>query len=127
MNDLPAENFDFETLATSIQSVHTELSRQASKAVNVSLTLRNWLIGYFIAEYELRGLDPAEYGEKVLERLAKRLADLEVSACEKRRLYQYLRFFQVYPAIVRSAPAQFQTFIEQRLTCSSFWDCDRAR
>ncbi len=116
MSELSAEKFDFETLATSIQSVHSELLRHASKAVNISLTLRNWLIGYYIAEYELRGSDRAEYGEKVLLRLAERLADLKVSTCEKRRLYQYLRFYQVYPTIARSAPAQFQTRMHKRLT-----------
>ena len=116
MTDIPAEKFDFELLATTIQGVHQELTRQASKAVNVSLTLRNWLIGYYIAEYELRGSDRAEYGEKVLQRLAKRLADLKVSACETRRLYQYLGFYQAYPSIARSAAAQFQTLVRQRLT-----------
>ena len=36
-----------------------------SRAVNISLTLRNWLIGCYIAEYELNGEDRAAYGEKV--------------------------------------------------------------
>jgi hypothetical protein len=27
------------------------------------LTLRNWLIGYYIAEYELQGSDRADYGD----------------------------------------------------------------
>ena len=55
-----ADTFDFETLATTIQSVHQELSRQANKSVNISLTLRNWLIGHYISEYELRGSDRAQ-------------------------------------------------------------------
>ena len=114
-----ADTFDFETLATTIQSVHQELSRQANKSVNISLTLRNWLIGHYISEYELRGSDRAQYGETVLQRLADWLTDLNVSACEKRRLYQYLRFFHAYPAIVRIAPAQLQTLIEKRLTSDS--------
>jgi predicted nuclease of restriction endonuclease-like (RecB) superfamily len=119
VSNLPTETLDLETLATTIQSVHQELSRQANKAVNVSLTMRNWLIGHYIAEYEMRGSDRAQYGETVMQRLADRLTDLKVSACEKRRLYQYLRFFQVYPEIVRSAPAQFQALMEQRLTTDS--------
>ena len=98
--------FDLECLARSIQTAHEELTRQASKAVNVSLTVRNWLIGHYIAEYELNGADRASYGDRLLDRLAVRLAELRVKTCEKRRLYQYLRFYNTYPEIVRTLPAQ---------------------
>ena len=86
--------FDLEFLARSIQTAHEELARQASKAINISLTVRNWLIGHYIAEFELNGSDRAAYGDKLLDRLADRLTDLGVSTCDKRRLYQYLRFLQ---------------------------------
>ena len=100
--------FDLECLARSIQTAHGELARQASKAVNVSLTVRNWLIGHYIAEYELNGADRASYGDKLLDRLAVRLSELGVKTCEKRRLYQYLRFYNTYPEIVRTLSAQSQ-------------------
>lgn len=106
-NNLPAV-FDLECLARSIQTAHEELARQASKAVNVSLTVRNWLIGHYIAEFEMNGADRASYGDKLLDRLAERLTDLGVSTCDKRRLYQYLRFYNTYPEIVRTLTAQFQ-------------------
>lgn len=98
--------FDLEFLARSIQTAHVELARQASKAVNISLTVRNWLIGHYIAEFELTGADRATYGDKLLDRLADRLTDLGVSTCDKRRLYQYLRFYSTYPEIVRTLTAQ---------------------
>ncbi|RKZ52917.1 MAG: hypothetical protein DRR16_11515 [Candidatus Parabeggiatoa sp. nov. 3] len=50
---------DFNKLVISIQQIHTELSTQVSKAINVSLTLRNWLIGMYIHEYELFLNEPA--------------------------------------------------------------------
>jgi hypothetical protein len=49
-----------------IHRTHAELAAQANKAVNVSLTLRNWLIGLHITEYEQQGLDRAEYGTALL-------------------------------------------------------------
>jgi hypothetical protein len=104
---------DFNHLVTVIQSVHQELKSQASKSVNMALTIRNWLIGFHIAEYELKGLDRAEYGEELLARLAKKLTDLGVETCQKRRLYAYLRFYQCYPEIVRSLSAQFQRLIPE--------------
>lgn len=38
-------NPDFHTLINAIQNINTELTKQASYAVNLSLTLRNWCIG----------------------------------------------------------------------------------
>ena len=116
MSNLPTETLDLETLAATIQSVHQELARQANKAVNVSLTMRNWLIGYYIAEYELRGSDRAQYGEMVLQRLSDRLTALNVSSCDKRRLEQYLQFQRTYPQIARTVSAQFQILPLKALT-----------
>jgi len=96
----------FTALAESIRDLHNELATQASRAVNVSLTLRNWLIGCYIAEYELHGEDRATYGEALLENLSTALTKLDVSACGKRQLYNYLRFYQLYPQIVRSLTTQ---------------------
>jgi len=103
--------FDLESLARSIQNISDELSRQASKAVNISLTARNWLIGQYIAEFELHGADRATYGDKLLDRLAAWLTDLRVKTCDKRRLYLYLQFYHAYPQIVRSLPAQSQKLL----------------
>ena len=47
--------------------------RSAVQAVNLRLTLRNWLIGHYIVEYEQHGSDRAQYGAKLLEQLAKDL------------------------------------------------------
>jgi hypothetical protein len=47
----------FENLVLSIHGVDRDLAAQAGRAINLSLTLRNWLIGCYISEYELRGAD----------------------------------------------------------------------
>lgn len=109
------KKFDFEILVHSIQQVHTELAAQVSRAVNLSLTLRNWLIGAYIAEYELNGADRAQYGDTLLERLADELKRRQVSTCGKRQLYRYLLFYRVYPEIVGSVTAQLQPLIPQGL------------
>lgn len=54
MKDKP---LNFEKLIGSIQQAHAELAAQASRAVNVSLTIRNWLIRTYIVEYEQDGSD----------------------------------------------------------------------
>lgn len=89
----------FEELVLSIHGVDRELTAQASRAVNVSLTLRNWLIGCYIVEYELRGADRAQYGEKLMANLSARLIECGVSRSEERELRRYRRFYQTYPQI----------------------------
>ena len=64
---------DFKKLVDAIEQVHNQLSVQACRAVNTSLTLRNWLIGLYIREYEQHGADRAQYGESLLERLSEEL------------------------------------------------------
>ena len=94
----------FTDLINSIQLAHSELAAQASKAINVSLTLRNWLIGGYIAEYEMNGHDRAEYGAKLLPLLAQELQQRGVVRSEERELRRYRQFYQTYPQIRESLP-----------------------
>ena len=97
----------FDQLIGTIETAHRELSRQAKRAVNTALTLRNWLIGYHIAEYELHGADRADYGEELLRELSNALAELGLTNVGRRQLYAYLAFYRAYPEIVPSAGALF--------------------
>lgn len=96
---------DFAGLVAAIRQADVALAEQASRAVNVSLTLRNWFIGFYIAEFELQGADRAAYGNKLLTELASALRDQGVSNSGRRQLYGYLSFYRAYPQIVRTASA----------------------
>jgi predicted nuclease of restriction endonuclease-like (RecB) superfamily len=98
-------SLSFDQLVSSIVTTDTSLQSYACKAVNQALTLRNWLIGFYIAHFELNGSDRAEYGQNIFGELSDRLKKTQVSNCGKRQLYHYLRLFQLYPQIVRSMPA----------------------
>ena len=101
----------FNELVASIQQVHEQLAAQASKAVNISLTIRNWLVGLYIAEYELQGADRAKYGDNLLSELAKRLSAPKISNCNRRQLYRYLRFYRLYPQIVGTLSPQLEKLL----------------
>lgn len=105
------KQFTFDQLVQSICSAHEKLSVQASKAINISLTLRNWVIGMYIAEFELRGADRAGYGENLFGELASRLAQHNVSGCRFRQLYNYRSFYRSYPQILRTVSAKSQDLI----------------
>jgi len=93
---------NFPSLVDAIARVHGELSARAVKAVNVSLTVRNWLVGHFIQEYDLRGKDRAEYGARLLARLAETLASSLDRVYTERYLRLCRQFYQAYPQIRKS-------------------------
>jgi predicted nuclease of restriction endonuclease-like (RecB) superfamily len=102
----PVANFD--SLVRAITLAHESLLMKAVKAVNVSLTLRNWLIGFYIAVYEQQGADRATYGEHLLEKLAKRLEERGVKNSSERELRRYRRFYQIYPQIRETVSPEFR-------------------
>ena len=88
---------NFNALVQAIADIHQRAYSGASKAINTALTLRNWLIGAHIHEYELQGQDRAAYGNRLMGTLSKSLLKLNVPACEQSRLYSYVTFYRVYP------------------------------
>ena len=95
----PAASGDFDSLVSSIVHLHQESQAFASKAINVSLTLRNWLIGQRIVEFEQLGKDRAAYGEKLLPTLAKRLSAAGLKRVDVRELRRFRLLYGVYPQI----------------------------
>jgi len=93
------ETPSFGSLVAAIRQVHEHCAAQAGKAVNISLTLRNWAIGCYIREYEQRGADRAEYGQDLFSRLSKRLRDEGSVAYHPRELRRCREFYIVYPQI----------------------------
>lgn len=83
-------------LSQQIVQVQDVMQAQASHAVNLSLTARNWLIGHYIVEYEQHGQDRAQYGDALLKTLAKRINRRGLG---ERRLYEYRLLYTVYPQL----------------------------
>lgn len=87
---------NFESLVGRINQVQDVLQAQAAHAVNLALTARNWLVGYYIVEFEQRGEDRAKYGDKLINRLAK---EINRKGFEPRRLREYRQVYIVYPQL----------------------------
>ncbi len=90
---------NFAGLVDVIRQTDVVFATQATKAVNVSLTLRNWCIGHYITEYEQQGADRATYGERLLEQLAEQLAPTGLKRMEARELRRFRQFYMTYPQI----------------------------
>ena len=101
-NQAPVQQGDFESLVASIVRIHQQAQKVAAKAVNVSLTLRNWFIGHRIVEFEQHGDNRAAYGESLIDRLAQSLATQGLPRVTPRELRRYRQLYQVYPRIWES-------------------------
>ena len=108
-------DMDFNALVSSIRQIHKHLAAQACSAVNISLTMRNWAIGYYIREYEQSGADRAKYGETLLDKLAGRLRSEDMKRVAARELRRYRRFYMVYPQIWDSATTEFRNLLSHTL------------
>jgi len=87
---------DYEALVAAVAQAHDHAQHQAVQAVNLALTLRNWLIGYHIVEYQQHGRDRAEYGERLIERLARDLRRDLGRGFGWRNLEMFRRFYLTY-------------------------------
>jgi predicted nuclease of restriction endonuclease-like (RecB) superfamily len=81
---------------------------QAQRQVNTSLTLRNWIIGFYIVEYEQNGKDRAEYGGKLLENLAEKIKAASIPGLSIAILHSCKKFYRTYPQIQQAIPLAFQ-------------------
>ena len=101
-----SHDLNFPQLVEAIHSIDNTLSTQANRAVNICLTLRNWLIGLYIREYEQHGQDRARYGEGLLEILAVALQQIGITRSDARELRRYRLFYLTYPQIRESLPPE---------------------
>ena len=90
------QNPSFDELVTSVLRTHQTAQSGAIRAVNQMATLRNWLIGCYIVEYEQKGSDRAKYGDRLLKRLEEcvNTKGLNVTLFQTSRL-----FYNYYPQI----------------------------
>lgn len=90
---------DLDALVSAIVRIHGQSQALAAKAVNTSLTVRNWLIGHRIVAFEQQGKDRAAYGERLLPALDQRLAVAGLKRVDARELRRFRLFYSVYPQI----------------------------
>lgn len=93
---------NFDLLLNTIQQTHSVFQQNAVKAVNVSLTIRNWLIGYYIVEFEQGGEDLARYGENLLLKLSEKCKNIK--GLDERSFRNFRVFYSLYPQIEAVIP-----------------------
>ncbi len=86
----------FNELELAIKEVHSSLQKNTIKAINRNITIRNWLIGYYIIEFEQKGEDRAKYGLQLLKSLEESINTKGLNET----LFKWSRiFYQRYPTV----------------------------
>lgn len=57
---------NIDGLSKNIIEIHRHFQQKAVATVNVSLTLRNWFIGFYIVGYKQNGEDRTKYDDKLI-------------------------------------------------------------
>jgi predicted nuclease of restriction endonuclease-like (RecB) superfamily len=91
---------NFNKLVSTIQQLHQQLQQTAVNAVNQMLTIRNWLIAYYIVEFEQNGKDRAAYGKSLLKTIAGNLT--HIKGLDERGLRRFRLFYLYYPQLADS-------------------------
>ena len=104
------QSISFEQLAQKIITVDDSMRGVAVKTINQATTLRNWIIGCYIVEYEQNGSDRAKYGDNLLKSLEKRIGQkgLNVTLFQLSRL-----FYRDYPHIGTLVSANHATALHK--------------
>ena len=71
----------------------------AYRAVNVFLTIRNWLVGERISRELLEGETRAKYGERVIGLLSVPLTEKYGKGFDRNSLHKYVKFYRLFPEI----------------------------
>jgi predicted nuclease of restriction endonuclease-like (RecB) superfamily len=91
-----------------IEETHKFFLSQVQRQVNVALTLRNWLIGSYIVEYEQNGADRAEYGKAIIKNLSLQLKQRNLKGFSEIALRLNRAFYFAYPQIQQTLSVEFQ-------------------
>lgn len=100
----------FEALIDSLRSLDSSLKQQVKSTANFGLTLRNWLVGAYIVEFEQKGEDRAAYGENLIPKIAQALS---VKGLSVRNLEVSRLFYNAYPSIPQTLSAEFSGLISE--------------
>lgn len=97
---------ELSQLVTAIEIANTYFLTQVQKQVNTALTLRNWIIGRYIVEYEQKGEDRSQYGQHLFKEICYTLKQKGLQSISERYLYICKDFYLAYPEILQTPSAK---------------------
>ena len=96
---------DYHAVLADVSSLQEDARRAAARSVNAVMTAAYWQIGRRLVEVEQGGASRADYGTKLLKRLAQDLTVQFGRGFSERNLEQMRLFYQTWP-ISQTVPAK---------------------
>ena len=112
---------NYDQIVDQISQIHIASQSAASRSVNHILTMRNWLIGAYLFEYEQNGEDRAKYGELVLQKIAAEFSRRGIPGLSLPGLKNFRQFALAYPGLAIGYPlvSQFGQLPEDNILNAS--------
>jgi len=111
--------FSFDHLSELVLQLHDSAYSATVKAINRFATIRNYVIGFYIVEYEQHGNDRAKYGDRLLKRLSERVNRRGIN---ETLLTNSRKFYLTYPQIknylMAISPTASEKSVEKTATAS---------
>ena len=95
--DSKARLSDYDGMVDEVIKLIEHARHFSVRAVNATMTATYWLIGRHIFEYEQQGKDRADYGGRLLKRLADDLTGRYGRGFSHTNLKQFRQFYLAYP------------------------------
>lgn len=99
-------------LSDVVTQLHDSAYSAMVKAINRFATVRNYVIGFYIVEYEQHGSDRAKYGDRLLKCLAEKVNKRGIN---ETLLYSYRKFYLTYPQLQNYLTGQIYATTSHKL------------
>lgn len=99
----------FDSLIIIIKETDLYFKDKAAGSINKYHSLRNWLIGAYIVEFEQGGEERASYGENLLKKLSERLKSENTRGFSERNLKLFRQFYFSFPEIRQTVSAELKS------------------
>jgi hypothetical protein len=110
----------FDQLIQIFRTTNEDIQRFVLQQVNYGLTIRNWLFGFYIVEFEQLGEDRAVYGDSLIKEISEKLKPMK--GVSQPQLYRYIDFYKSYPQIFSTVLRKFEIpdkFLNEKLSTLS--------
>lgn len=106
-------NMNFDELVRSLDEITDVFRQSANSSINLHVTVRNWLVGCYIVEFEQQGENRAEYGAQLLVRIAEKLNGKGLSVTNLKLNRQ---FYVAYPQLAQIFSSKQASAISQTVS-----------
>ncbi len=115
INDVPKSNDnskDYEELIDKVGLVLQAGRRNIANAINLSIVNSYWQIGKYIIEYEQNGMERAEYGSDLLNRLSSDLTLRYGAGFSRSNVFYIRKLYMSYPKVQTLSELSWSHYIE---------------